>query len=270
MSNIVEIRVSAEKIILKIPHKNIVDEVDNIASSDSKTKRAISAGLGQTEIQEKYPKMWNKHKSRMEFHPIFDATSFNSEVAGMYLWKWWDEKTRMGVAGNIILRSQAKLEINISFDRYEEIPLDKQQDFEYLVFRYLYAKSLIINGVEKRWDRKNNPPIWLFSILNYVFVTGFILLAVLPVSMLTTLLSAVELPSLLEFFLFTLTLFGGLYVFMVAGDFISKFLWTLCMKPFYSKRMIARALEYQTNMPQKHKSGKLTKLLNTFLLAENR
>ncbi|WKZ48837.1 MAG: hypothetical protein QY306_05640 [Anaerolineales bacterium] len=270
MTNVVEIQVTAEKVILKIPHKNIVDEVDNIASSDSKTKRVISAGLSQTDMQEKYPKMWNKHKHSMEFHPIFDGTSFNPEVAGMYLWKWWDEKTEMGVAGNIVLRSQAKLDINISFDRYKEIPADKQQEFEYLVFRYLYAKSLKINGVEKQWNRKSNPPVWLFSILNFVFVVGSIILGVIPVLTLTTLLSAAKLSSTLSSLLFILALFGGFYVFMVVGDFVSRFLWIICMKPFYSKKMIARALEYQANLPQKHKSGKLTKLLNTFLLAEDR
>lgn len=269
MGNIVDIQVTDEKVILKVRNKDIVNEIDNVASFDSKTKKLISTGVTQKTFQEDYPKKWNKYKDRIEFHPIFDTVSFNPEATVMFLLGWWNEMTRQGVAGQIILRSQAKLEINISFDHYDEIRPNIKQDFEYLVFRYLYAKKLIINGSERPWDKKNNPPIWIFSILNYMFILGFMFLGFIPIFGVMSLLAATKLSSWSNIFLFGLVVLGGSYLVSLLGDLLSKLLWIICMKPFFSRKMLARVFEYQINLPQKQKLSKSTSFLVNWLLVEN-
>lgn len=272
MGNIVDIQVSDEKIIFKIPHKNIVDEVDNVASFDLKTRKLIYAGISQKAYQELNPKKWEKYKSRMEFVPIFSVTSFKPEAAGMLLWDWWHEMVGRGIAGNIIFRAQAKLELNIFFDEYENVPLEKRQEFEYLLFRYLQLKKLAFNGVEKRWeDGKQHKISYILLItLNYIFIVASAILSTIPIVFLITELSNIETTPLLSFVLHTLSILGVLCLNIYIGYFVSTSLWILCLKPFISGVILFRSLEHPNYSPRKHKTGKLIGLLADWTLADSR
>ena len=67
VNNVVELQVSGEKTILKIPRANVVQAFDNIVSFDSKTKKNISAGTTQEEFSKSHPGLWKKYKGRIEF-----------------------------------------------------------------------------------------------------------------------------------------------------------------------------------------------------------
>ena len=269
MSSIVDVQVCNEKVIFNVPQKGIVEEIRNVASFDSKSGGLISTGISQAEFQANYPKKWDKYQDRLEFRPVFGTAPFEPEAVAMFLLGWWDAMIGK-VAGNmIVLRSQAKLEMNISFDGYEGVPLQKQQEFEYLVYRYLYAKKLTINGDTKYWDKRNRLILWSIGALNYLFIIAFVMLGVIPVFLLMNLLSMAEMPVLLDFLFHIIALFGPLFVFMVAGDFVSKLLWTLCMKPFFSNETLIRALEYQSGLPQKPIRNKSASLITRWLLAKS-
>ena len=117
---IVDLQVSDKKIILEIHQASIIREIDNIVSFDSKTQNLVSTGTNQEEFQKNYPKKYKKYRNRLVFSPIFDVQSFNPEAVGLFLGRWINPVVSH-VAGNIIFRSQAKLELNISFDGYESI-----------------------------------------------------------------------------------------------------------------------------------------------------
>lgn len=265
MNNVVELQVSGEKLILRIPRANIIQEIDNIASFDSKTKKLISTGVDQEKFQKNYPRKWGKYKGTLEFLPIFDVRSFNPEAAGLFLWGWLNAMIGQ-IAGNIIFRSQAKLEINILFDNYETIPLKEQQEFEYLIFRFLLPKKLVVNAAEKQWDKRNNLPIWLLRWVNYIFIVVFILLAVIPISSFITLNSNAQISPLFGFLIFTVGILGTMFIFMYIGNLLSIAAWALCLRLFNSNDILLQTLGYQLNMPVKRKMDKLTSSLVDWIL----
>jgi hypothetical protein len=268
MGNIVDVQVTGEKIILEIPRKDIVHEIDNVASFNTGTKMLINTGVSQKVYQELYSKKWTKYKDRMEFFPAFSATSFNPDAAAMLLWDWWDEMMRQGVAGQIILRSQAKLEMNLLFDGYDKVAAEKKRVFEYLVFKFLYAKKLTINGVEKNWDKRNGFPTSLHSTLTFIIVLPCLIL-----SSITTVISITKLPDIDVHPLLSLLLYGMIYsagVLAAAflGNFISAFLWILSLKPFFEREILLTALSYPGSQPQRHKIGKIDQLLINWMVPE--
>jgi hypothetical protein len=269
MNNVVDVRVLDEEIIMKIPRANIVQEIDNVASFDSKTRKLINTGVKQEEFQKNYLGKWKKYKDHLEFAPIFTFQSFNPNAAGMFLWGWLDAMISQ-VAGNIVFRFQTKLELSISFVHYENIPLEKQQEFEYLVFRYLYARKLTINGKEKNWDKRNRFPAQFLIVLNFSFMMIFLFLSIIPIAFLTSWFSVNNFPPLLDFILFVVGLLGLLTGFVYLGNSISILLWALCLKPFIPRNILWRTLEYQYNMPIKRNMDNLTKLLAEWILMGKR
>jgi hypothetical protein len=268
MGNIVDVQVTDEKVILKIPHKNIVHEVDNVASFNSKTKMLIDTGLSQKAFQELFPKKWAKSKDWMEFSPAFSAASFNPSTAAMFLWDWWNEIMRQGIAGFIVFRGQAKLEMNLLFDGYDQVAVEKKREFEYLVFKFLYAKKLTINGMERNWDKRNGFPASLYTILTSVAVLLCLILSFIPLLMLTSKLSDIDIHPIFSLFLYSMIFLGELLAAAVLGNFISIFLWILSLKPFFGREILLTALSYPSSQPQRHKIGKIDQLLINWMLPE--
>ena len=223
MGNIVDIQVTGDKVILRVPDKNIVTEIDNVVSFDSKSKKLISTGVKEEDFKIKYPKKWRKYKERLHFRPIFVIEAFSPETAAMFLWGWWNTVSRQVIPATTVFRWQVKPEISISFERYEALPFHHQQEFEYLVFRYLYAGKLCINQNEIQREKRKSPPVLLLPILSYIFGMGLLLLGLIPVITLMIWASMLGLPSILDFLLFVLIVLGGLSGFVLLGDFISKY-----------------------------------------------
>lgn len=265
MNNIVELQVSGEKIILRIPRANIVQEFDNIASFDSKTNKVISTGATQEEFQKNFPRLWKKYKGKLEFAPIFDTQAFHPEAAGQFLWRWLNAMINQ-VAGNIVFRVQTKLELNIVFENYEHIPLEKQQEFEFLVFRYLSARKMTVNGNEKAWDQRSIWPARLLVTVNFIFAMVFLFLSIIPIMFLATRIPANNFPVLLELFLIGVGSLGSMTVLVYFGNSISILLWALCLKPFIPNEILVMALKYQYNMPVRQNTDKLTNSLVNWII----
>jgi hypothetical protein len=264
MNNVVDVRVLNEKIIMQIPRTNIVQEFDNITSFDSKTRKLIGTGAEQGKFQKNH-----QYNNQLECTPIFDFQSFNPNASSMFLWGWLNTMINQ-VAGNIVFRFQTKLELHISFECYENIPIEKQQEFEYLVFRYLYARKLTINGKEKNWDKRNRLSAQLLMVLSFSFMMFFLFLSIIPIVFWISWLSVNNFPPLLYFIFFFVGLFGLLTGFVYIGNSISIFLWALCLKLFIPSNILLRTLEYQYNMPIKWNMDSLTKLFAYRILTGRR
>lgn len=267
MNNVVELQVLVEKIVLRIPHANIVQEIDNIASFDSRTKKVISTGTTQEEFQKNFPRKWKKYKGNLEFAPIFDVQAFRSEAAGLFLWGWLNAMINQ-VVGNIVFRVQTKLELNIVFENYEHIPLKKQQEFEFLVFRYLSARKMTVNGKEKAWDQRSIWPSRLLVTLNFIFAMVFLLFSIFPIMFLATWVPANNFPLFLELFLIGVGSLGSMTVLVYLGNSISILLWVLFLKPFIHTEVLAMALKYQYNMPVRQNTDKITNFFINWIIKD--
>ncbi len=269
MGNIVDVQVTDEKVVLKIPPKDIVHEVDNVATFDSKSKKLLYVGVSQKVYRELYPKKWEKRKNQMEFLPIFDVDSFSPEAAAMLLWDWWNEMTRQGVAGHNVFRNQAKLELNIFFENYELIPKEKAEEFEYLILKFLYVKRLAVNGKEKHWGRRNWLPSSLYLGMTYIFIVSFLILSAIPMAISITLLDSIDFSPMVGLLLYSSIFLGSIFVFVYLGNFIASLLWILLLKPFFERKILITTLSYPSSQPRKRKIGKIEKMLVNWMLPEN-
>jgi len=267
LGNIVEVQVSNEKITLRVSPKNIVTEINNVASFDSQNGKLVSIGLPQEEFRESYPKKWKKYDGNLKFHRLFDSESFIAEAAALFLWQWWNEMIRKGMAGRIFLKSQAKLELFISFEGYELISREKRQEFEYLIFRFLFARKLSINGDAKERNARDSFPAWLFLRMHYIFLICSILFSAIPISLTTSILENARFPAFMSLALFALIILGLLAVVVYLGYVVATFLWILFLKPFFLRDILLATLQYQTS-PRKNKIGRLENYLVNLLLPE--
>ena len=268
MSNIVDVQVTNEKIILKVPHKNIVHEVDNVAAFDSETKKLLHFGLTPNAYQTLYPKKWKKQKDKMEFVPIFSKGMFSPEAGAMLLWDWWSETSRYVVPQYVIFKSQIKLEINILFESYETTKEEQREEFEFLVFRFLYARKLTINGIEKHINRRDMFPSSLYNWITYIFGMVLIIFSTIPISTGITLLSDIKLPSLLSLILYPSVMLGSMATAIYLGHFIGFLFWLLILKPFFGRKTLLTNLRYSSSQPRRRKISNAERWLIDLMLPE--
>ena len=155
MNNIVEIQVTTEKIIFKISRFNIIEEIDNMVFFTPESEKPLLNDIAQGKFKSEYP---IRYKDSKPFRPFFDVQIFDSEVAALFLWNWF----KFGIPeliGINILGFLIKPEVTILFDGYEDISLERQKEFEYLIFRYLGTGKLNINGIDKRKDKGSDFPV---------------------------------------------------------------------------------------------------------------
>lgn len=270
MGSIVDIQVLDEKIILKIPQKNIVHEVNNVAAFDLDSRRLLYFGESPQDLQVLNPKKWEKQKDKMEFVPIFAKGIFSPEAGAMLLWDWWSQVSRYVVPQYHVFKHQANLELNIFYENYETAPQEQREEFEYLIFKFLYAKKLTVNGKEKGWSRRNWLPGSLYLGITYVFLLCFIMLSVIPMSFAITLLEEVNISSwLLNLLLHMMAILGSAVVFIYTGNFIASLIWILILKQFFDQRILLMTLNYPGSQPRKHKIGRIGNLLVNWILPEN-
>lgn len=265
MNNVVDIQVAPEKIAIKIPRANIVEEIDNMAFFDSKSEEAIKRDLGQgIQVGQEI-----RYKDGKPFRLFFDVQTFDPEMAALSLWNWF--KFRIPeIIGNNILGFPIKPEVSILFDGYEDISLERQKEFEYLIFRYLGTGKLNINGKDKRKDKGNDFPAQILMFFNFSFVMIAILIVTIPMAILAGRRYVEGFPPLVEIIPGFVAFFVLMYVFAYLGNSISILLWALCLKPFVSSNMLSRAVKYQYNMPIRRQLDKPTKFLLQSLLSEGK
>jgi len=235
LSNIVNVHVLYERIIFNAPEKGIVAyELNNVASFNSKTKEFLNSGFDQEAYQKSSPKKWEKYKDQIMFLPAFDSNEFNPQAAAMLLWTWWTEKIRRSAAGEFLLRYQTKDFLNISFKNYEIIPVEKQYEFEFLIFSFLHVKRLVINNSEKYWSRKNNLLGNILNGVSFAFILALYIWLAQPILLLIDTVASLGFPDLLLYLIFLLMAFVCLILFMFIGNLIGTYLWMLTLKPFFS------------------------------------
>ncbi len=266
MNNLVDVQVSGDKIVIKMLNKDIVTEFDNIACFDSKTQKLINVGINEEKFREDYPKQWNKHKQQLVFQPVFDEMHFKPEAAGMLLWGWLNEMAKHGAFGNIILRSQTNLEINIAFQDYLGISSLLRSEFEYLVFYSLHARKLLVNDKEIIVDKHSRLPRWSLIILNFSCLMIFLFLSVIPAVFLTTKFPFSDSRPFLSFVFYVVGILGSTLALIYLGNIVSIIFWILCMKPFVSREIIAKVLKYEFNLPLVRRLDKLTKIITNQLV----
>lgn len=260
MSNIVDLKISDELIIINAPYKGIADdEVNNVASFNLKTKELITAGIDKETFEDLSPRLWKKHKNNINFLPAFNTKSFNPEAAATLMWHWWNENIHQLVTINVFSQQRTQPELNITFKDYEDIPLEKQHEFGYLVYRFLHIKKLRINGNEIYWNKKDGFPNKLLTGMNATFILGLYILLATPIFKLIHFVTSFELTALLEIAIFMLLGILFSFTFALIGSFVAAFLWTLISKPFFSNEILGFALEYQGSQPRKHPIGKIEK-----------
>ncbi|MFT3896028.1 MAG: hypothetical protein QM730_30805 [Anaerolineales bacterium] len=212
-------------------------------------------GLTPTAFQTLYPKKWKKQKDKMEFTPIFAKDAFSPEAGAMLLWDWWSQVSRYVVPQYTIFKYQAKLELNICFENYEAIQHEQREEFEYLIFRFLYAQKLTINGIEKHSSRRDLLPSSLYIWMTYIIGMVFIVFSAIPISVGITLLSDVNIPSLLGLILYPLVILGSIAIAVYLGYLIGFLIWLLILKPFFGRKVMLMNLRYRSSQPRKYKIG---------------
>lgn len=266
MGNIVNVHVLNEKIIFNAPNKGIVaDEVNNVASFNSKTKELLNSGFDQETYQKLSPKKWEKYKNQIMFVPAFDSNEFNPQAATMLLWTWWNEKIRRSAAGQFLFRYQSTDELNILFENYEAIPNESQGEFEFLVFSYFHLRKLSINHKEKYWKRTDNLPgnilvgmSLAFSLMLYVVMAKHLFFLIDTVVNLGV-------PDLYASLIFFLIAIVCLFIFIFVGNLLGTFLWMLMLKPFYSKEILLLTCAYRNSQPRQYYIFKTDKYLTRWI-----
>ncbi len=263
MNSIVEIQVTTEKIIFKISRSNIIEEIDNMGFFSPESEKLLLNDVAQGKFKSEYP---IRYKDNKQFRPFFDVQFFDSEVAALFLWNWF--KFRIPeLIGNNILGFPIKPELIILFDGYEGISLERQKEFEYLVFRYLGTSKLNINGIDKRKNKGSDFPAQILMFLNFSFAMISILLALIPVIYWALQFEPI-LPFWLLFILVIVGLSGLACGFVYLGYLTSVLFWGLCLKPFFSSDILFRALKFQYNIPIRRKIDKPTRFVVQLFLAD--
>lgn len=269
MDNVVDIQVTDEKIILKVPHKNIVTEIDNVATFDSATKKLLHFGLTPSTYQALYPRKWEKQKDKMEFIPIFSKGTLSPEAGAMLFWDWWSQVSRSVISPYIVFKHQVILEINLFVENYEAISQEQRGEFEYLLFRYLYVSKLSVNGNEKQLEQKNFQPEALHSWMTLIISICFVFLIPPLVSLGVFLLSSVSFSPLFTFLLSVIVFLGIAIPVIYLGRSLVSLLWLLILKPFFGRKTFLFALSYPGSNPQKHKISKTERVLINWIFPEN-
>ena len=268
MGNIVDVQVTDSKVILTIPQKDIVHEIDNVAAFDSATKKFLHFGLTPSAYQALYPKKWEKQKDKMDFSPIFAEDTFSPEAAAMLLWDWWSQVSRYIVSQYTVFKQQAGLELNICFENYEAIQHEQRDEFEFLIFRFLYARKLTINGTEKHSIRKDLLPSSLYIWMTYIIGMVFVIFSAIPISIGITVLSDVNLPSLLGLVLYPLVILGSVVIAIYLGYLIGFLFWLLILKSFFGREVLLTNLRYRSSQPRKYKIGNVEGWLINWIIPE--
>lgn len=268
MGNIVDVQVTDEKVILKIPQKSIVHEVDNVAAFDPETKELLHFGLAPSAYQALYPKKWEKQKDKIEFSPIFAKDTFSPEAGAMLLWDWWSQVSRYVVSQYTVFKHQAGLELNICFENYETIQQEQRDEFEFLVFRFLYARKLTINGIEKHSSRKDLLPSSLYIWMTYIIGMVFVIFSAIPISIGITVLSHVNLPLLPSLVLYPLVILGSVVIAIYLGYLIGFLFWLLISKSFFERKILLTNLRYRSSQPRKYKIGNAERWLINWIIPE--
>ena len=221
-----------------LPSGNMVEFV-NLAAYDRKSKRLIGVGGTPQGFSEQFPKTWEKDKDKIEFRKIFDVASFVPETCGNIIFNFWfNERANV----QKIFRPQDYLVLNITFDGYDSLDLEKRQEFEYLLYKHTFAKKLLINGIERNWSTFK---IKLAHNLLAVFILPFSV-----VSIVLSVIPFIKLKSTFEFGgNFDLLLQGGLFlvlicIFVYLGAILGELIWILVLLPFVPKEILRNSLLY--------------------------
>lgn len=255
MSSIVDVQIIGPKVVLKLPQKDIVHEVDNVAVFDSVTKELLHVGLAPGAFQVLYPKKWEKHKDKLEFVPIFAKDTFSPEAGAMLLWDWWSQIKRQVVRQIYVFGHQAKLELHIAFEGYEQNSQEQKDEFEYLLFRFLYLEKLFVNKKEKQLSQKSFLPETLLTWMSLIGSVILFFLLSFPVSAAMFWISKLALPPVYVSTLYVLVFLGISVPVIYLGRSLLFLLWLQILKPYFEPKILRFALSYQGS-PQKKQMSK--------------
>jgi len=143
----ITIKVNGDNLTVQIPHIDFYSELRNIMAVDPGNNMVVDIGENQTEFEENFPEIWEKHKNAIQFVNPFNFNAHGVDFAHALLWHYAQVAQRK--PGSIILPKRlVSIEFDLWLVNYEAQSEKLRQKFEYILVKdkKLDVKKLSING----------------------------------------------------------------------------------------------------------------------------
>ncbi len=144
------VQANSTRIQMSVPQANLSWDIANVVAYLVFKSHEMIITMGEFEkdidkrtLAEGHPEPWGKLKSQVHFIAPFAADTFHPEFAEQIVSFHLSEARKAMRRGILGLLDKVHLRLQIA--NFENVPVSKQKDFAYLLYKQLHPRSLAIN-----------------------------------------------------------------------------------------------------------------------------